>query len=127
MTNQEVWTQYKDYSQTTSDIARKIAFAGIAICWLFRDKNNDFPSLVMIALVFLLLFFLSDLLQYLITALLLRRWIRKEEIKMWENVGVIEGDYNKPTWIDTPTFSFFVSKLTFLIISFIFLGIWLFY
>lgn len=126
MTNKEVWDQYKEYSQSTSEISRKIAFAGIAICWLFRDKNNDFPTLVMYSLIFLLIYFFLDLMQYLISALLLKKWIRKEEIKMWEYIGKIEGNYNKPIWIDIPAFSLFISKLTFLIISFILLGVWLF-
>jgi len=126
MTNKEVWNQYKEYSQTTSEISRKFAFAGIAICWLFRDHNNDFPTLVMIAIIFLLIFFLFDLLQYLISTLLLKRWIRKEEIKMWESTGELDGNYNKPTWIDIPAFSFFIIKLLSLIISFFLLGIWLF-
>ena len=110
MTNKEVWNQYKEYSQTTSEISRKFAFAGIAICWLFRDHNNDFPTLVMIAIILLLL----------------KRWIRKEEIKMWESTGELDGNYNKPTWIDIPAFSFFIIKLLSLIISFFLLGIWLF-
>jgi len=125
MTNKEVWSQYKEYSQSTSDISRKMAFGGIAVCWLFRDQNTGFPQLVFSSLIFLLIFFLFDLLQYLITTLLLKKWIRKEEIKMWEAVGAIEGNYQKPTWVDLPAFSFFIIKIIALIISFILLGIWL--
>ena len=126
MTNKEVWTQYKEYSQSTSDISRKLAFAGIAICWLFRDQNSGFPKLVFNALIFLLVFFLFDLLQYLITTLLLKKWIRKEEIRMWETTNKIEGNYQKPTWIDMPAFTLFTCKIIALIISFFLLGIWLF-
>lgn len=126
MTNQEVWDQYKDYSQTTSDIARKIVFAGIAVCWLFREPNNNFPELVISSLILLITFFFFDLMQYLLSTLLLKGWIRNEENKKWESTRKIEGDYQKPTWIDTPAFILFILKLICLVIAYIFLGYWLF-
>lgn len=126
MTNQDAWTQYKEYSKATSDIARKMAFAGIAVCWLFRETNNSFPSIVFNALIFLLIFFIFDLLQYLVSTLLVKNWIRKEEIKMWESTGKIEGNYQNPEWLDLPAFTFFLLKIIALIVSFVFLGIWLF-
>lgn len=126
MTNQEIWTQYKEYSQTVSDIARRFAFAGIAICWLFKDSDTKFPAIVFSALLFFVIFFIIDLLQYLISTILLRFWMRKQEIKKWEITGKIEGNYHKPNWIDKPAFSFFTLKLISLFFAFYFLASWLF-
>lgn len=126
MTNKEVWNIYKEYSQTTSDILRKIAFAGIAFCWLFRNQNYSFPDLVFIALVLLILFFICDFLQYFSATLILRHWIRGEEVRFWENNSSIEGDYQLPTWIDLPSFIFFITKSLTLLTSFILLVVWFF-
>lgn len=126
MTNQEAWAQYKEYSQTTSEIARKFAFAGVAICWFFKSEENKFPDMVLFALILLVVFFLLDLLQYLVSSFIYKNWIRKEEIKRWEQTGKIEGDYYNPTWIDIPAFIFFIGKVFVLLTAFILIGYWLF-
>jgi len=126
MTNKDVWNQYKEYSQTTSEIARKFAFAGIAICWFFKTDDGLFPELVKISLLLFLLFFFIDFLQYLISTFLLKFWIRKNEIKIWEETGNIEGDYQKPSYIDMPAFILFVLKIIILFISFLIFGKWFF-
>jgi hypothetical protein len=127
VTNKEVWTQYKEYSQNASEILRKIAFAGIAFCWLFRNQNNQFPNLVFLSLIFLIFFFIFDLFQYLFATLMLKIWIRKKEIEMWNNTGKIEGDYQLPTWLDLPAFILFLSKATTLLVTFVLLVIWFFF
>ena len=126
MTNKELWEQYKDYSQLTSDIARKIGFAGIAICWIFHAPGYTFSSKILLVLILLIFFFLFDLLQYLTTTIILRIWIRKKEVKMWESTGEIEGNYLKPLWIDRPALICFVLKLLALISAYVALGIRLF-
>ena len=122
MTNKDVWNQYKEYSQTTSEIARKFAFAGIAICWFFKTDDSLFPESVKISLLLFLLFFFIDFLQYLISTFLLKFWIRKNEIKIWEETGNIEGNYQKPSYIDLPAFILFVLKIIILLISFLIFG-----
>jgi hypothetical protein len=126
MTNKDVWNQYKEYSQTTSEIARKFAFAGIAICWFFKTDDGIFPESVKFSLLLFLLFFFIDFLQYLISTFLLKFWIRKNEIKIWEETGNIEGDYQKPSYIDTPAFILFVLKIIILFVSFLIFGKWFF-
>lgn len=127
MTNQDVWNQYKEYSQSTSEIARKFGFAGIAICWFFRTEGGLFPILVKVSLILFLLFFFFDFLQYFISTILLKRWIRDKEIKMWEQTGSIDGDYQKPTYIDFPAFILFITKTIVLLIAFLIFGKYLFW
>ena len=110
MTNQEAWAQYKEYSHTTSEIARKFAFAGIAICWFFKSEENKFSEIVLLALILFVIYFLFDLLQYLVSSFLYKNWIRKSEIKKWEQTGKIEVDYYNPTWIDVCSFYSFYPK-----------------
>jgi hypothetical protein len=126
MTNQEAWAQYKEYSHTTSEIARKFAFAGIAICWFFKSEENKFSEIVLLALILFVIYFLFDLLQYLVSSFLYKNWIRKSEIKKWEQTGKIEGDYYNPTWIDVPAFILFILKIIILLTAFLIIGYWLF-
>jgi hypothetical protein len=51
-------------SATASEVARKIAFGGAAVCWFFKDEHLRFPTLVLIALGCLCVYFLFDLGQY---------------------------------------------------------------
>ena len=125
MTNQEAWAQYKEYTQSTSEIARKFAFAGVAICWFFKSEKNIFPDIVLSALILFVVFFLFDLLQYLVSSFLYKNWIRKEEIKKWEQTGKIEGDYFNPVWIDIPAFILFIGKIIVLLSAFILVSYWL--
>jgi hypothetical protein len=122
MTNKEVWSQYKDYTRDLTELARKLAFAAAAICWFFKASDNTFPANIYLALFFVVVFFFSDILQGLSGALLIKWWIRKEEIKKWEETRKIEGDYQKPVWLDYPAFTFFFVKIFFLLASFIFIG-----
>lgn len=74
-------------------------------------------------MAFLTLFFLSDVLQFFVSSLLIRNWNRREEKKMSEKNQSIEGDYKRPVWLDYPAFFLFNVKTLFLLISFIFIGI----
>lgn len=123
MNNQEAWGQYKDYTRDITEFSRKLAFAGAAICWVLKRKDGTFPEHVLTALVFIVGFFIADILQSFIGALLLRRWITKEEIKKWMEFQTIEGEYQKPRWLDYPSYTLFIVKIVLLLIGFIYIGI----
>jgi len=58
----------KSYSERVSDINQKLALAGVAIIWLFREITNEGFTITVIASISLLLFVLSlfiDLMQFL--------------------------------------------------------------
>jgi hypothetical protein len=40
MKNQEVWSHYKDYTKDMNDFSRKLAFGGLAVCWLPKSKTS---------------------------------------------------------------------------------------
>lgn len=122
MNNKEAWGHYKDYTLDVTEHSRKLGFAGAAICWFFKDESGSFPELILLALVFLIFFFIADVIQSMSGALLTRRWLRGEEIRKYEETGKIEGDYEKPGWIDYPSFTLFNLKVLFLIVSFAFTG-----
>lgn len=120
--NSEVWGQYKSYTRDITEFSRKLGFAGVATCWVLKSADDSLPGYVLWALGFFVLFFISDILQGLVAALVLRRWIRSEEIELHRMTGKIEGEYNKPQWLDYPAFTLFLLKVSFLLIGFLYIG-----
>jgi hypothetical protein len=125
MKNSELWSQYSTYTSEFTKFSRQLAFAAVAICWFFKSHAITFPVTIVFALSFLVLFFISDILQFFISAHLLRWWVRKEEKIKWKssNPQTIEGEYNKPWWVDLPAFIFFNIKAFVLCVSFVFIGL----
>lgn len=65
MTNTRVWEIYSEYTKDITQYTRKIAFAGGAICWLFKNPQSfeqTFPYNINLALVLLIAFFVLDIL-----------------------------------------------------------------
>ena len=123
MKNEELWASYVDYTKALSEFARKLGFGAAAICWFFKAPDNAFPPNVKISLIFVVLYFMFDLLQYMFGAALLRAWTRHTEKKMWKEKKTIEGDYEKPAWLDYPSYTLLWIKVISLLLGYIFLGL----
>jgi hypothetical protein len=123
MKNQELWESYKEYTETLTEVARKLGFAAAAICWLFKANDNTFPPYILIGLSLVVLFFMCDMLQFLFGAIIIRTWTRSEEKKRWKEQGTIEGDYNKPAWLDYPSYTIWLIKVFCLLSSFLLIGL----
>jgi len=104
-------TQYEYFSGKASDVTRQIAFATIAIIWIFRNPNPGgqiIPKELLLPLYLLLITLVLDLLHYIVGSVI---WGIFCEIK--------EGAVNKgtilPEKVDAPnilryavTFFFFL-------------------
>lgn len=123
MKNSEAWDQYKSYTKDITEVSRKLGFAGAAICWVLKTPEGAFSLCVLWGLAFFVAFFIADVLQSFVGALLLRHWLRGEELKQWQATNSIEGEYLKPGWLDYPSFAFFLLKVIFLLIGFTFLAV----
>lgn len=121
MNTSEHWNIYVEYTNTVSENARKLAFGSAAVCWFFKSQNITFPPAVYGALLFIILYFLFDLLQYFSAAFIRRIWIRKMEIELYKKTGSIEGNMDQPDWIDKPVYIFYILKISSLLITFCFL------
>lgn len=126
MTNKEVWQDYKEYTEGVTSVARKLGFAGIAIIWVIIGKKSIFLYPMNYALLSIVMFFIFDLLQFIAGALMIKKWIRKQEIKNWEKPGTIEVQYNKPTYLDHPSFILFLLKIGALFFGYVLIGLYLF-
>jgi len=123
MTNSELWEQYSQYTEQASSVARQLGFAAAGLIWAFRDTGSGWTEKAQAGLVFVVAFFITDLLQYVIAAVRRRLWIRGEEIKKWNETQSIEGDYNVPVTLDRPAFWLWWIKLGFLIVAYIFVAL----
>ena len=118
MRNKDLWESYDTYTSDLTKHARQLAFAGAAICWFFRSPEVTFPALVLIALSCFVIFFLGDILQYYTAAMVLRVWTRRQEKIHWARDNTIEGEYEKPEWLDWPALFFFHIKIGMLLLGF---------
>ncbi len=105
------------YTETTSNLVRQFAFAGIAIIWIFKiDKPKDhlIPTELFISLLFLVFALASDFLQNLSGALIWFLFYRH-----YEKLGRGE-DFNTKAngWVTVPIWFFFGSKIIMLGIAY---------
>ena len=82
------WERYDRTSTRTSDQSRFLAMAGIVAVWLFTgtgqgdlDKIVGTPRGFILALMFFALTIAADLLQYMVSSILLHHWIRAKEVE----------------------------------------------
>ena len=125
-TNEEIWQQYSNFAIDLSNNARKLAFGGAAIAWVFKTEESTFPFAVLCALFFIISFFILDISQYFLGATRLKKWIEAEEKKKINETGSFEGEYKKPIDIDIPSYHCWIAKIFVLLIGYFFLGIQVF-
>jgi hypothetical protein len=122
MKNSDLWDSYVEYTKILSENARSLGFAAGAVCWFFKAENNTFPPTILWALLMVVGFFICDMLQYAVGAVLLRVWTRNEEVKKHKDTGTIEGEYDKPVWLDRPGYILWWTKIVLLFASFVITG-----
>ena len=122
MTGKELWQQYQHYTRDLTEHGRKLGFAGAAICWLFKDSNFTFPFVIYLALLAFVAYFICDVLQSLLGALFDRFFTEDAEAKLWRETKSIEGEIQKPRWVDVPAFTCFLLKSVFLVAGFAFVA-----
>jgi hypothetical protein len=120
---ESLWGDYKEYTSSLSEQARVLAFGAAGICWFFRSKQTTFPGAIMVALLFVVAFFMTDLLQYYSAAVFLGLWTRSKEKERWAKKQTIDGDYDKPAWLDWPAYFCFHLKIILLGFAFVSIGI----
>ena len=68
------------------------------------------------------LYFVLDAIQYIVAAIQIRRYTRREEERKWKESGTIDGEYHTPAKLDNWPFRLFVAKLVVLLAAFATLG-----
>jgi len=126
MKNAELWKQYDEYTKALTANCQKLGFAAAAIAWFFKTSAGTFPTAILFAFGFVVMFFAADILQYVLAALLIRVWTRSQEKAKWKAKQTIEGEYEKPAWLDYPAFTMWWIKIVCLFAAYVCIGIKLF-
>ena len=109
---------YQEFSSKLSDNTRKLAFAGIAIVWIFKQgKNGTFilPDLLKLAILMFVITLSFDLLQYIYQTIIWGFFHRYYEKKFGE-----DHELTAPKYFNWPAIIFFWSKAIVLVTGYVF-------
>jgi hypothetical protein len=110
---------YYTHSGKASDVARSLAFAGIAVAWLFRTGEGAaarLDSKFLPAVLFLVIALALDLLQYVSQAFVWGAYHRWKERKL-DDIST-DPDVEPPGALNWPALVFFWSKFLFVIAAY---------
>jgi hypothetical protein len=103
---------YYEASGKLSDISRQLAFAGIAIIWIFKIEASErlaIPEGLLFSAIAIIIFFAFDFCQYLSTTLIWGYFTRKKEKEIFEQGA--EDKFLVPSWYPKVPMAFFAGKL----------------
>ncbi len=124
--------EFYDDTSKISELNRNLAFAGIGLIWIFKNtetSNSLIPIELHCPLKFLILSLFADLVQYLWRAISIYINYRIFESKYLKKI-ISDNDLNNivmPRYISNVTWLFFVLKLSFIVIAYYRLLIFLTY
>ena len=125
MKGKDLWAQYQHYTRDLTEHGRKLGFAGVAICWVFKKDDFTFPRLIYAALLCFILYFITDILQAFRGAMAVKYFTEGQEDKLWKETGSIEGEIDKPLAVDRAAFLFFKIKIYVILAAFGCIGMYL--
>lgn len=118
----------KDYEYFTgkaSEISRNLAFAGIAIIWIFKitskDGSLEIPSLLITPLIWLVITLALDLSQYISGGLIWLIYYRFKEWQIKKSKISANDDIKAPAILPAIIHFFYLSKLVAIVVAYIFL------
>jgi hypothetical protein len=110
---------YYEFSGKLSDNSRKLAFAGIAIVWIFKQEKNDayiIPSILKAAMLMFVISLSLDLAQYIYQTIV---WKRFHDSKEKELSCDEEAEFLAPTRFKEIADKIFWAKISTLAIGYI--------
>lgn len=117
---------YYEFSGLTSGVARNLAFAGIALVWIFKTESEPTPRIpqqLIIPTVMLALTLTFDLLQYIAGTFVwgVFQWYHERKL---HNITE-DPELDSPSWLKLPQFSFFVLKLATVLSAYLFITVYI--
>jgi len=101
---------YYEHSGKLSDVNRQLAFAGIAVIWIFATITKGeitLPDNLIFPLYLFIIVLALDLFHYIALAWF---WGGFQQIKEWQDVSESE-EFKAPRWINTPGWTFWMLKV----------------
>jgi len=111
---------YQEFSGKLSDNARKLAFAGIAIVWIFKQEKEDIfilPQLLKLSMLMFVITLSFDLLQYVYQTLTWGIFHRHFEKKLPNE----DSELSASKYLNWPAIIFFWTKVISLVIGYVFI------
>ncbi|HET8554584.1 MAG TPA: hypothetical protein VFL78_07135 [Rhodanobacteraceae bacterium] len=117
---------YSYASGTASSICRQLAFAGIAIVWVFNLPTSEspvhVPQQLQVVILLLVVCLVLDLLQYVVASLIWSYFARRIELE-FPNDHADDPDMAAPAILNWPALVCFWSKIVVLLVAYIFLAV----
>lgn len=116
------WDTFKSNTTSASTIARQLAFAGIAVVWIFTNReqgglalNNSllWPSLMFVSAL------VCDFLQYLSGSIIWYLYTRKKEKELGAEC---KDEFSWSEKLNYPAFFFFWTKCALILVAYGLLG-----
>jgi hypothetical protein len=111
MTLSEAREGYYSHTGKASDVARQLAFAGIALIWIFKKDSPGTPTIdgaFVPAAKWLVFALIADLLQYVLAAAIWGSFIRWKER---QDGTTMETRFSAPPQLNWPGLFFFGAKI----------------
>jgi hypothetical protein len=108
---------FYEYSGKASDLSRQLAFAGIALIWLFKKDTISGPSIpheLLLPGIFIVLALALDMFHYCLGSLIWRRFYRKGE----EAGADEERELDHSVWLELPIYAVFILKIIFVFLAY---------
>lgn len=112
---------YYEFSDKASNVGRKLAFAGIALIWIFKvegEGSAKIPERLFIPSALLATALAFDLLQYILGTCVWGAFQWYHERKL--NDISVDPELDSPSWLKWPQFICFVLKLFAVFLAYIF-------
>ena len=113
------WDNYETYTGKASDVARQLAFAGLAVVWIFRigeGSKSVVPRAFLPAMFAFVLTLSLDLMQYVLGSIIWFFFCRHHEKRLPRPEA--DPDLTGPWWIHWPITIMFIGKLVAVIIGY---------
>jgi hypothetical protein len=116
---------YHEFSGKTSDITRKLAFAGIALVWIFKIETLPTPMIpkeLRIPTILLALTLIFDLLQYVAGTTIwgIFQWHQERKLENLKDDPELEA----PSWFKRPQLFFFCLKVITVLSAYFFITVY---
>jgi hypothetical protein len=114
-----IWSIHQRDTKILSNTCRQLALAEGGMCWVIISSSylNFKPYQMNLILLYLLLFFIFDALQYLTTSVLYKRFAKSYNKKVEENKIKDIQNIKLPNWVNSPANVFFILKIMILLSS----------
>ena len=120
---------YESHTRSASGVCRQIAFAGIAVVWVFNKPVQgsviELPPQLLVVLLWLCITLACDLLQYTFASLVWGFYSRRKEKQLTHQFHN-DPDIEPPAYLNWPALIMFWGKLGSLIMAYAALARYLF-